>query len=88
MALGNNSLLGFTPKASKTAATLLAGATKSERVKEVTLQLRIEEDKLLLFKELCQKYNSKDRRGAMSNALRQFIDDVIATDGAALNFKK
>lgn len=88
MSLGNNMLSNFKPKASGTAATLLSVAPKQERGKEVTLQLRIEEDKLLLFKEICQKRCPGDKRGAMSSALRRFIDNAIATDGAILAFEK
>lgn len=88
MSLGNNMLSNFKPKASETAATLITGVSKREKPKEVTLQLRIEEDKLLLFKEICQKrFSGNDKRGAMSAALRHFIDNAIATDGVILGFK-
>ena len=88
MSLGRNMLSDFQPKASETAAVLIETGA-SEKVKEVTLQLRIEEDKLLLFKEICQKRcPAKSRRGAMSVALRRFIDEAIAADGAILNFEE
>ncbi len=89
MSLGRNMLSDFKPKASETAAVLIETGARREKVKEVTLQLRIEEDKLLLFKEICQKRcPAKSRRGAMSVALRRFIDEAIAADGAILNFEE
>ncbi len=86
MSLGKNMLADFRPRASNTAAALIAGTTKREHIKEVTLQLRIEEDTLLLFKEICQK-RCPNKRGAMSSALRNYIKNAIATDGVILNFE-
>ncbi len=87
MALGKG-FSAFRPKANETAASLLT-PTQVEHKKEVTIQLRIEEDKMLLFKEICQKRcSNNDKRGAMSAALRNFINNVIATDGVILSFKE
>lgn len=87
MSLGQG-FSGLRPRASETASSLLT-PTQVEHKKEVTLQIRIEEDKALLFKEICQKRcTSKDKRGAMSAALRNFINNAIATNGTILSFKE
>lgn len=79
---------GLRTRASETASSLLT-PTQTEHKKEVFIQFRIEEDKMLLFKEICQKRcTSKDKRGAMSAALRNFINNAIATDGIILSFKE
>ena len=86
MGLGQ-SFDAFRPKTNETAASLLT-PTKTEHKKEVFIQIRIEEDKMLLFKEICQKRCPNDKRGAMSAALRHFINNAIATNGAILSFKE
>lgn len=87
MALGKT-FSSFRPTSNETAASLLT-PPQTEHKKEVTIQLRIEEDKLLLFKEICQKRcPNSDKRGAMSAVLRNFINNAIATDGVILIFKE
>lgn len=73
MALGNVDLTNFQPKASKTAESLLTFVPPQAQKKEVTIQLRITDDKRQLFKETCASCNVE-----MSDALRAFIDSVIA----------
>lgn len=73
MGLGNLGLSGFTPKASKTAESLLATPTVQEHKKQAVIQLRISEDVFTLFKEECEA-----RGTTMSAALRAYIDRVIA----------
>jgi len=85
MGLGSTGLNGFKPKASNTAASILASAPSTERKKETTLQLRIDADVLTTFKEICDKRGGK---GSMSIALRNFIMNAIATDGVICSFKE
>ena len=73
MALGNLGLTNFKPKASKTAESLLAFIPPKEQKKEVTIQLRINDDRRQMFKEICSSCNVE-----MSDVLRAFIDSVIA----------
>lgn len=72
MPLGNTGLTNFKPKASKTAESLLAFIPPKEQKKEVTIQLRISDDKRQIFKEICTSCNVE-----MSDAIRAFIDSVI-----------
>lgn len=79
---------GLRSRVNETASSLLT-STQTEHKKEVCIQIRIEEDKKLLFDEICKKRcTSKDKRGAMSAALRNFINNAIATDGTILSFKE
>lgn len=73
MALGNIGLTDYKPKASKTAESLLTFVPPKVQKKEVTIQLRITDDKRQMFKEICASCNVE-----MSDALRAFIDSVIA----------
>lgn len=74
MSLGNSGLSGFKPKASLTAAKLLAPTpVKETSKKETTLQLRISTDILLLFKETCEEHKT-----SMSTAVRNYMQDVIS----------
>lgn len=74
MSLGANSPLdGFKPKQSSTAASLLMVQPRQEHKKEVCIQIRINEDKRQLFKEICSASGYE-----MSDILRAYIDTVIA----------
>lgn len=74
MGLGNLNITSFKPKASKTAEKLLKVVPTKEHKKEVTIQIRISEDKRQMFKEICASSEFKE----MSDAIRAFIDGVIA----------
>lgn len=82
MGLGNFNILNITSKPSATATNIIMAPPSSEHKKEGTLQLRISDDRLQMFKEICEK-----RGGTMSTVLRNYIDDVIATDGVICRFK-
>lgn len=74
MGLGNFDIASFKPKRSETAASLLAFIpTKEQQKKEVTIQLRISDDKRQMFKEICSSCKVE-----MSDAIRAYIDSVIA----------
>ena len=74
MAMGKTGLLAAKPHVTDTTAGLLIpnNSERKEHKKETKLQLRIEEDKLEYFKEICEANGTN-----MSSYLRQCIDDVI-----------
>lgn len=72
MGLGRTGLDNFTPRGSGTANRVIRISSSRQQKKTTTLQIRINEDVLVLFKELC-KLNDTD----VSTALRAYIDEVI-----------
>lgn len=75
MGLGKTGLDKYTPKGSGTASSVLSILPPETRKKTTTVQLRINEDDLLLFQEYCAR-NKTD----VSKALRAYIGaSIIAT---------
>lgn len=75
MGLGRTGLDNFTPKGSGTATSVLSILPPETRKKTTTLQLRINEDDLLIFQELCAR-NKTD----VSKALRAHISASVAAE--------
>lgn len=72
MSLGNTGLAGFTPRRNGTATSVLNTVAPTALKKTTQLQLRINEDTYLLFKEICEQ-NKTD----VSKALRVHIDESV-----------
>lgn len=76
MSLGNTGLAGFTPRRNGTATSVLKAAVPTSLKKTTQLQLRINEDTYLLFKEICEQ-NDTD----VSKALRAHIEESVRSGG-------
>lgn len=73
MALGNCGLGDFTPKASKTAESLLSVSLKKENIKmDDNILIRLKSDVKQLFKEICEANGVE-----VSDVLRAYIETVI-----------
>lgn len=72
MSLGNTGLTGFTPRRNGTASSVLNAVAPTELKKTTQLQLRINEDSYVLYKEICEE-NGTD----VSKAIRAYIDESV-----------
>lgn len=72
MSLGNTGLTGFTPRRNGTASSVLNAVAPTVLKKTTQLQLRINEDSYVLYKEICEE-NGTD----VSKAIRAYIDESV-----------
>ena len=72
MSLGNFDMSDFKPQRSKTAAELLTVAPHQEEKKTERIQLRIQSDVYLTFRDICEKQGTD-----FSKALRAYMIAAI-----------
>ena len=84
MGLGNNASASLRkPEKSVTAHKIIATVSDDRKRKNIKMQIRLPNDELQMFKEICEK-----RDLVMSEAIRNYIKEVIRSDGEVMDGTK